>query len=101
MNLFRPAQKDLTISCAEHLLSPDDPRILSQILTSIAAGSTVRRFKFGNLPGEPFCTPTHSKQQSTKPNQIFIDSKHSSLDSLYYMTGTLDFVRTPQRLQLT
>lgn len=51
LSLYRPGQKDLTVSVAENMVIPEMPDKLTDSLSKIMATPTIRRFDFATVQG--------------------------------------------------
>lgn len=51
LSLYRPGQKDLTVSVAENLILPEMPDKLTDFLQTAMAKPMIRRFDFGSVQG--------------------------------------------------
>lgn len=51
LSLYRPGQKDLTVSVAENLVRPEMPDTLSDFLQTAMVKPMIRRFDFASLKG--------------------------------------------------
>lgn len=51
LSLYRPPQRDLTVSVAENLVRPEMPDTLTSFLQTVKAKPMIRRFEFASLQG--------------------------------------------------
>ncbi|RAK77079.1 uncharacterized protein BO72DRAFT_378266 [Aspergillus fijiensis CBS 313.89] len=72
LSLYRPGQKDLTVSVAENMVIPEMPDKLTDSLSKIMANPTIRRFDFATVQD------LHTFQQAVTGFRVLFDSVASS-----------------------